>query len=148
MWLVFAIGAAIAWGLDYSLSEEIFKSVISPLPLLAYEMLLGGILLLPFIGIAKMKATIQILLTNRSAFWLFWGILITFNLGNLLIFCSIEAGKNATLAALVELAYPIFTVLFTLLLFKINHLSVSVIVGGAFVFTGITIIALFSGFIV
>jgi len=70
--------------------------------------------------------------------------MITFNLGNLLIFCSIQAGKNATLAALVELCYPIFTVFFTWFLFQQNHLTPSVIVGGTLIFAGIIIISYFN----
>ncbi len=144
MWFIYALAAAVTWGLDYSLCEEIFKSKILALPLLALSMILGGIILLPFIHLAQIHETFHILATNMSAFWLFWGILITFNLGNLLIFYSIEAGKNATLAALVELAYPVFTVIFTYFLFKENHITASVVVGGAFVFTGISIIAYYS----
>lgn len=144
MWFVYAIMAAIVWGLDYSLCEEIFKTKVAALPLLALEMILGGLLLLPLIGVSQIKSTIHLVSTNRYAFWLFWGILITFNLGNLLIFYSIEAGKNATLAALVELAYPIFTVLFTYWLFRENHLTPSVIVGGILIFTGIGIITFFN----
>lgn len=42
MWLVFAITAALLWGLNYSLAEKVLQS-ISPVTLLALEMLVGAI---------------------------------------------------------------------------------------------------------
>lgn len=144
MWLVYAISAAIVWGLDYSLCEEIFKIKISPVTLLALEMILGGLLMMLFVHRYQLVADVHTLITNRTALWFFIGILITFNLGNLLIFYSIQAGQNATLAALVELAYPIFTIFFSWALFRSNHMTPSVIVGGILIFLGIIVIAYYN----
>lgn len=144
MWLIYALSAAIIWGLDYTLGEEIFKKRISPVSLLAMEMFLGSIALGIIAYFTQLKADINILMSDRSALWLFLAILVTFNLGNFLIFCSIQAGKNATLVALVELCYPIFTILFSWFLFQQNHLTPSVIIGGILIFTGIAIISYFN----
>lgn len=47
MWLTYAIIAAILWGFNYALAEKILQS-ISPVSLLALEMLFGAIFLRSF----------------------------------------------------------------------------------------------------
>lgn len=142
--LILAILAAIVWGLDYSLAEEIFKKKISPFTLLSLEMFFGSI----FVGLisygSHFKADVQMLLTDRRAMWLFLAILVTFSLANLLIFFSIELGRNATIVAVIEMCYPVFTVLFTWFLFHKSHLSPSLIIGGVVILIGVFIVYYFN----
>lgn len=52
--------------------------------------------------------------------------------------------KNATLAGLIEISYPVFIILFAYLLFKENQLSISAAAGGSLIFLGIFIIYYFN----
>ncbi len=61
--------------------------------------------------------------------------------GAVLLFLAI-GDKNATLASLIEISYPVFVVLFAWLLFREAHLNVSVLAGAALVFAGVTLIIL------
>lgn len=143
MWLLYAIAAAVLWGLSYSLSEKILSSNIAPVTLLASQMLLGAFL---FTGVAyssSLKADLATLSHNRTLFWLLIAELLVACLGNYFISMSIQA-KNATLAGLIELCYPIFTVIFTYLLFKQNHFNISVLIGGCLIFSGVLVISYFA----
>jgi drug/metabolite transporter (DMT)-like permease len=51
--------------------------------------------------------------------------------------------KNATLAGLIEISYPIFIALFSYLLFK-NKITIPTVIGGIIVFFGIFIIYYFN----
>jgi hypothetical protein len=52
--------------------------------------------------------------------------------------------KNATLSTLIEISYPIFIILLGWILFKQNHLTPSVLIGGGLIFTGIAVIYAFN----
>lgn len=144
MWLIYAISASVVWGLDYALGEKIFRSKIAPTTLLFFQLLFGIIAFL-IIGIrnSQLKQDVSILMANTQTLGWVLVALLTFNAGNLLIFLSIQS-KNATIAGLIELSYPIFTVLFSWLLFNENHLTPSLIIGSLFIFIGVFIIGLFN----
>lgn len=140
-WLIYALGGAIIWGLDYTLSEGVFKYKISPFTVLACQMFLGAVIF-TIVGLnTQLKTDLAVIANQKNLLWLFIGLLITFNVGNLLIFLSIQA-KNATLAGIIELCYPLFTIFFTWLIFKENHINLSVIIGGLLIVTGVAIISL------
>lgn len=143
MWLFYAIAASMIWGLDYALGEKIFRSKISPYSLLTFQMLFGLIVFSIISYCTQLKTDLALLMSDKATMWYVLIAVVTFNLGNLLIFLSIQA-KNATLAGLIELCYPIFTVIFTMLLFKVNHVTPSVIVGGVLIFLGVFIVGQFS----
>ncbi len=108
-WYVAALGAAVVWGLHYPLVGFALKrvSMVSVLVLLTLPVLL----MVPFVYRT---------LLHDAGVWraLEWGerllilsLALTSLLGAVLLFYSI-AGKNATLAALLEITYPLFVALF------------------------------------
>jgi drug/metabolite transporter (DMT)-like permease len=60
-----------------------------------------------------------------------------------MIALSVKA-KNATLAGLIEICYPVFIAIFSFILFKESHVTSSVLVGGLLIFAGIGIIYSFN----
>lgn len=143
MWLVFAISAACIWGLDYVLAERIFHYKISPITLIVFQMVTGLLIFLSVGYRFNLKNDLVVMFSDKTLLLLTIAAALTFNFANLLIFLSIQA-RNATLAALIELSYPIFTILFAWVLFHENHLTMSVFVGGILIFLGIGVIAVFS----
>ena len=123
--------------------QKIFRSRISPYSLLTLQMLFGLVLFFGVSYFTRLKTDWAIITTDKATLFYVLLAVVTFNVGNLLIFLSIQA-KNATLAGLIELCYPIFTVLFSLLLFKVNHLTPSVIIGGLLIFMGVLVIGHFN----
>ncbi|WED43264.1 DMT family transporter [Legionella cardiaca] len=140
MWLVFAITAALLWGLNYSLAEKILQS-ISPVTLLAFEMLIGGFLFFIISYFTSFRRDLALLIAEPTVLWLTITEIIIVIAASFFIVCSIQF-KNATLAGIIELIYPLFIILFTWLLFGENHVDLSVIIGGALIFIGVLVISI------
>lgn len=139
-WLIYALGAAILWGLNYSLNERIFLGRVSPATLLIFQGF-AGMTIAFIVGFRQLPADLRTLQQDRSTLLIAIGALLTYGLGNLLISLSIQA-KNATLAGLVELSYPIFTVLFTWLLFRQWHMTPLSMVGAVLILAGLVLVSL------
>ena len=139
MWLSYAIFAAILWGFNYALAERILHS-ISPISLLALEMLAGAFFFSIISYFTTMKRDFHILATDSSVLWFTLAEIAVVILASYFIVSSIRF-KNATVAGIVELIYPLFTILFTWFLFSESHLSLSVIIGGSLILIGVLIIS-------
>ncbi len=140
MWLLYALSASLLWGLNYSLNERVFQGKVGPSTLLIFQGLATALVAL-ILGFPKLAGDMRTLAQDRTTLYVALGALLTCGLGNLLISLSIQA-KNATLAGLVELSYPIFTVLFTYLLFHQLHLTPMVVAGGVLILIGIVLVSL------
>lgn len=140
MWLIFAITAAILWGLNYSLAEKILHD-ISAITLLALEMLIGAILFCTIAYFTTFKRDLSILAHQPKVFWLTSAEIFIVLLASFFIVYSIQF-KNATLAGIIELIYPLFIIFFTWVFFGENHVDISVIAGGLLIFTGVLLISL------
>jgi len=136
-WYVTAIGAAIVWGIHYPLVDHALKRIS-----------LISVLLLTAIPVVLAAVFFHRIIAADIAVWRTMGVMdrgmvlalaLTSLAGSVLLFLSIT-GKNATLASLIEISYPVFVVLFAWLLFRENHVNESVILGGALVFAGVGMI--------
>lgn len=138
MWLLYAVISAIIWGVDYSVGEEILNKKISPITLLAFQTVFGGIFLFIFDYFfinSNLKREVALIWHNTTLLWLLFWAIITFNAANLLIFLSIKE-KNAMWTGLIELSYPIFILLSGWLLFQKNRFSWPVASGGILILLG------------
>ncbi|MCW8407712.1 DMT family transporter [Legionella sp. PATHC035] len=140
MWFTFAIFAAILWGFNYALAEKILNS-ISPITLLALEMTIGAVLFTCISFFTTMKRDVALLTTDSGLLLLTVAEIAIVLVASYFIATSISL-KNATIAGIVELTYPIFTIIFTWFLFNQVHVNLSVIIGGLFIFIGILVISL------
>ncbi|KTD64653.1 EamA family transporter [Legionella spiritensis] len=138
MWLVFALLAALLWGFNYALAERILKD-ISVFTLLAMEMALGAVVFTILACFTSLKDDVHIMYTKPALGWIILAEVIVVTLASYFIVLSIRA-KNATAAGIVELIYPLFTIFFTWLLFRENHVNSSVIIGGTFIFIGVLVL--------
>lgn len=139
MWRLYAIVASILWGLDYSLTEKALEKIRLP-TLLAVELAVGFVCMIALSLVSgNFKRDVMTLVNARSDLVVVALIVIAFNVANALIVLSIGS-KNAALAGIIEISYPLFIVLFSWLLFKEGSLSLSTIVGGALILTGVCLI--------
>lgn len=138
-WYIAALGAAVMWGIHYPLIGHALKYV--SLPTVLAITVLPLFVLGPFF-VRPVLADLQVLgglgWGNRA---LILAIALTSLLGTVFLYLAI-GGKNATLAAVIEISYPVFVALFTWLLFREAHINASVLAGGALVFAGVAIIIL------
>ena len=132
-WYLAAIGAAIIWGIHYPLIDFAMKR------LSVYTVLLISVLPVLFLmpvfirDLARDVDVFKLLPTNEQ--WLVAAIGLTSTLGAVLLYLSVNS-KNATLASLIEITYPVFVVLFAYLFFRQVHVNTSVILGGLMILIG------------
>jgi len=143
MWIIYALGASLMWGLTYVINEQVYKK-ISVITSLAITTIVTGIVMLLIADAGNfLSRDLNAIGGSRRLLWLIVAESIILILAELFIGLSIT-NKNATLAGLIEISYPIFIALFAYLLFKENQLSASTAVGGAFIFIGVFVIYYFN----
>ena len=143
MWFIFALTASALWGFSYVLNEQIYKYT-SIYTLLAIDSLIIGTV---FLILALLKGVFHVdiatIASTPKVFWYVVAGLVVFALAEFFIALSITS-KNATLAGLVEISYPLFTALFAYLLFKENQVNLGILCGALLIFIGVGIVYYFS----
>lgn len=136
-WYVSAIGAALAWGLHYPLVDHALRrvSMMTVLLLTALPILL----LVPFFSPDLMRDAQALQKMAGADRWRILALAGTSLAGTVLLYLSIGS-KNATLASLIEISYPLFVVLFAYLLFSQWHVNTSVLIGAVLIFAGVGLI--------
>jgi len=132
-WYIAAIGAAIVWGIHYPLIDFAMKRIS------IFGVLLLGVLpifLLMPVFLRELSDDIEIFksLPGKEQ-WTILGVSLTSTAGAVLIYLSIN-NKNATLASLIEITYPVFVIFFAYLLFRQIHINLSVVFGGLMILIG------------
>ncbi len=137
---LYAIGAAITWGLVYAIDQKILSGV-SPLTLLFIDSILAAIIMLPFVFFDH--GSIKNLLSSSKTTWSLIILSIALaTLANFLIFSGIK-NLDASTASIIEIAYPFFVVLFSYILFRSTP-NIYFFIGGTLVFIGSIIIIKFA----
>lgn len=131
---IYALGAAITWGLVYAIDQEILNG-ISPLMLTFISSLITIVILLPFIvyqgeGISLIFNKRNFLLTVTAA------ILAAF--ASFLILSGIKA-LGASTASIIEISYPFFVIIFSYIFFKSTP-NLYFYLGGSLIFIGTIVI--------
>jgi drug/metabolite transporter (DMT)-like permease len=136
-WYVAALGAAVVWGIHYPLIEFALRrvSLLTVLLLTALPVLL----LLPFFGHVLLADARSLAQLGAGERWTVLAVSLSSLLATVLLFLSID-GKNATMAGLIEISYPIFIVLFTWLLFREMHLTWTSALGGLLIMAGAAVV--------
>ena len=132
-WYIAALGAALSWGVHYPLVGFALQriSLFGVLMLTSIPILL----LLPFFY-GQLTTDVQnfrgLSMTEQA---MISAIGLTSLTGAACVFLAIGS-KNATLASLIEISYPVFVALFSYLMFKQIHLNASAALGGLLVMVG------------
>lgn len=142
MWIIFAISASLFWGLSYVLNEEIYKkiSIFSSIGIMSFVVFILCISIAYFTGSLKTDL-ITISSSKRLIYYLTAGV-FALMIAEVFIGFSIVA-KNATIAGLIEISYPIFIALFSYILFK-NTITPPTMFGAVVIFFGVFIIYYFN----
>ena len=143
MWIVFALIASLLWGLTYAINEQIYKKISIITSLGITTLLTAVIMLLVAYLTGSLKQDVSAIANSKQLLWLIIAEMIVLILAELFIGFSITH-KNAALAGLIEISYPVFIILFAYLLFNENQLNGNTAAGGAFIFLGVFIIYYFN----
>lgn len=142
IWFFYALGAALLWAIGYVIAEKLLDMGLKP----AFIIFFDALVIVPFYfllayNFGEIKEGLNILFTKEYALW--FAILSAFTIlgGNFLIILSID-GKNATLASIVESAYPVFTFIIAWAILKEVQITWETAIGGLMVLSGVTLIAL------
>ena len=139
MWIFYALGASVLWGLTYVLNEQVYKkiSIVTSIAITCGATLLVTIAIAYEKGFLKKDFTA--ISNSPQLLRLVIGQTIIFVLAEFFIALSISE-KNATLAGMIEISYPVFIAFFAYLLYRENSITVSTFIGSVLIFSGIFII--------
>lgn len=141
LWFFYALAAAVIWGINYAVSGRLLEKGLSPQTLFFVEMVFGTLALALLISVTgRWPGTLAELRGAQSQLpWLVVAIIASISAG-LLIFMSIGA-KNATVASLIEVSYPLFTAFFAWALFRQNTINAATLFGALMIIAGVVIVA-------
>ena len=132
----YAIGAAITWGVVYTIDQRVLRGA-SPFALLFIDSILTALLLLPVLFLDR-DSLASLSGTSAKVWMLIVASLALAAFANFLIFSAIKI-LGAGPASIFEIAYPFFVVLFTYLIFRTTP-SLYFLLGAALIFAGAAII--------
>jgi drug/metabolite transporter (DMT)-like permease len=139
IWIFYAISAAVLWGLSYTLTEQLMKkiSVAGVIVTCALGSLLFGLAL----GFAQKThgRDWQVLKQAGGEAKLALACITVYVTANVFILLSVKA-KNATMAGMIEITYPLFTALFAWVLFREAQMGTGTALGGALIIAGVACI--------
>ena len=142
MWIAFAVSASVLWGLSYTITEHLMKKVSIPGVMLAGA--IGSLLIATttafFAG--TFQKDVATLKEDSSTSWLLAGNIAIYVAANTLILLATKS-KNATMAAMIEISYPLFTALFAYLIFKQLQFNAGTLAGATLVLAGVCCIYYF-----
>lgn len=141
-WFWLALSAAVLWGLGYTINQNTLK-VFSPLELLFFESLIITIILGIYLLVSGKLPTLLIKLQDWRNLGLIALSSFIYMAASILIFTSINS-SNATIAAIIESCYPIFTVIFAFLIFGEIQLNLISALGFMLIIVGIILVKLYN----
>ncbi len=142
MWIVYALSAAVIWGISYAASGRVIERGMTPLAFFFSYALFGAVaagLTLAVMG--KMGALPgEVRALGADGVW-FVVAMVTSAAGALLIYMAIGE-KNATLASLIEISYPFFVAIFAWLFFRETQFNFATLLGGLMILGGVAVVFL------
>lgn len=142
LWFIFALTAAVLWGLAYVATEKILSlGLTPPFMILIQTVVTFPVALLVATQFADIKQQFNVFASNPMIIALTVFMAFAIVGGEMLILFSISE-KNATLASLIEITYPIFTFIFAWIFLKEVQVNWQQAVGGLLIFSGVILIYL------
>ena len=136
MWIAYAMTASLFWGISYTVSEQLMKKIsvagvllTSAVGCFLFALTVGlttGVFVKDLEVVKKADGTAKMLMAS----------VLVYVIANTFILLATKS-KNATMAAMVEITYPLFTALFAYLIFKELQVNAGVLAGAALVLTGV-----------
>jgi drug/metabolite transporter (DMT)-like permease len=142
MWIVYALGASIIWGISYAASGRVIERGMTPLVFFLLYTLFGAAAAAAALALMGKTGTLFSEFRALEADWVWLAVAVVSSAaGGLLIYIAIGE-KNATLASLIEISYPFFVAVFAWLFFRETQFSSSTILGGILILGGVAVVFL------
>ena len=138
---LYAIAAAVTWGAVYTIDQKVLHN-ISPFELLFLSSIISACIILPFVWYFEHGNFIGTILAEGKANALLIVLSIVLAMcANFFIYSSIKT-LGASTASIIEISYPFFVALFSMLVFRTAP-SLALYAGGFCIFIGSAIITYF-----
>jgi drug/metabolite transporter (DMT)-like permease len=142
MWIVYALAAAIIWGVSYAASGRVIERGMTPLVFFLLYTVFGAGAAGGALALAGKTWTLFSEIRALGADWVWLVVAVVSSAaGGLLIYMAIGE-KNATLASLIEISYPFFVAVFAWLFFRETQFNWSTILGGLLILGGVAVVFL------
>lgn len=135
-----ALASALCWGLAYTLVDKILRAGVHPFLFLGVSSLAQALIFaVLFVRMGEgARLPAQLLQASSLAPWFVLGI-AAYVAGNWLIFAAIHE-KNAAMANLVEISYPLFTLAFSYWIWREVAVNGWALAGGCMILCGVGLI--------
>lgn len=138
-WIAYAIAAAVLWGLSYTMTEQVMKK-LSAMSVMFFCSLGGATFALTTgLLLGSFKKDWEVIKTAGTELKLLGTCVAVVMIANVFILLSIKA-KNATMAGMVEITYPLFTAIFAWVLFKEAQMTTGTLIGFVLIVVGVACI--------
>lgn len=142
MWFVYALSAAVLWGASYAASGRAIERGVSPLVFFTLYAGVGLLMGLSALAATGRLATFPQEIRGLGPDWKWLALaVVTSGAGALLIYAAIGE-KNATLASLIEISYPVFVAGFAWLFFRETQFNPVTLLGGGMIIGGVAVVFL------
>lgn len=142
MWFVYALLAAVIWGISYAASGRVIERGVTPVAFFFMYSTFGILATGAYLGSTGGFGTMAGQIKGLEADWKWLAIAIVSSVaGAFLIYMAISE-KNATLASLIEISYPFFVAIFAWVFFRDTQFNWQTILGGALILGGVAVVFL------
>lgn len=142
-WMIYAMMAAVLWGASYVLYERILHTVSAASAMLFSASGAALVYFLIAFGRKTVGADWRALSTDWRSLAMVGGLILINAMANLLLLMSMKE-KNATVAGLIEISYPLFTAFFAWLFFRQNQMNHGTFLGALLILSGVACIYYFN----
>lgn len=142
MWLAYALLASLLWGVSYAAAGRVLGRGLSSVSFYTCYLLFGTVAVGGYFVLSGRAAKLAGDLRALGADWAWLLVaVVAAPAAGLLIFAAI-AEKNAPVASLIEISYPLSAAFFAWLFFRESHLNVQTGIGAALIYAGIIVVAM------
>lgn len=142
MWIAYAMAASLFWGVSYTLSEQLMKKISIASVMLTASV--GGLLFSLALGLAgkTFGGDLALVKKDESGAKLLAASVAVYVIANAFILLATKA-KNATMAGMIEITYPLFTAIFAYILFREVQVNAGTLAGAGLIVAGVACIYYF-----
>jgi len=140
MWIVYALSAAVIWGISYAASGRVIERGMTPLGFFFCYALFGAAAAALMLTVTGKMHAVPGEVRSLGSDWVWFAVaVVTSAAGALLIYMAIGE-RNATLASLIEISYPFFVAVFAWVFFRETQFNAATILGGALILAGVAVV--------
>ena len=142
-WWIYALISAACWGAQYVLMETLFRKVDFAAAF-SFLSLANGILVAGLLWVLYPRQNWGKLGESWPTIWMMILYLVVGSGAYLFNALAINE-KNATMASLLEISYPLFIILFTLIFLRQLHLNAAGVAGAVLILAGCVLVVFSRG---